>query len=104
MEPITVTLCAETGVGYKDLGKSICAYEYLRQKDSMSKWEAFKLAPQWIALQGGAYGTIAVAEVLIAFELLPRAARKDLEPMLMWPAEAFEYNELKHFCQLRKAT
>jgi len=108
MEPITVTLLdSRTVLGVKadrDIGKTVCTYEYMRQKDNMGRWEPFRLKPQWVQLFGGNYGSVAMGEVLIGFELLHSKFRADLPAIQMWPVSEEEFNATKHFSKLKKAT
>lgn len=89
MEPITVTLLdSQSILGMKsdrDIGKTVCTYEYMRQKDNMGRWEPYRLQPQWVKLFGGNYGSVAMGEVLIGFELLHSKFRADLPAIQMWP-------------------
>jgi len=110
MEPITVTLCDQKailgGKSQRDIGKTVCTYEYMRQRDNMNKWEPYRLQPQWIKLMGGSYGGKMVGQVLIAFELLQWKYRDDpeLQCKEMWPVDEEEYMPFKHFSRSRKAT
>jgi hypothetical protein len=110
MEPITITLCDQTKAfgrrAHVDMGKAVCQYEYMRQKDNMNKWEPFKLAPQWVKIKGGAYGGTTVGEALLAFELLQWKTRNETELRAkhMWPVPENEFDPNVHFASLRKAT
>jgi len=106
MEPLVVTLFDKSSLGNKDIGKTVCTYEYMRQKDNMGKWEPFKLRPQWIKLMGGSYGGRTIGEVLVAFELLQFKSREDpeLQSREMWPQGEDQYDTKKHFAKLKKAT
>ncbi|CAE8622000.1 unnamed protein product, partial [Polarella glacialis] len=84
--------------------RTVCTYEYMRQKDNMGKWEPYRLQPQWIQLYGGTYGSVVTGEVLIGFELLHSKFRAELPAMKMWPAYPDEYSPKEHFAKLRKAT
>eukprot|EP00927_Polykrikos_kofoidii_P027847 TRINITY_DN24386_c0_g1_i2.p1 TRINITY_DN24386_c0_g1~~TRINITY_DN24386_c0_g1_i2.p1 ORF type:complete len:1500 (-),score=279.92 TRINITY_DN24386_c0_g1_i2:156-4655(-) len=90
MEPITVTLCEQVtgitgGKRQKDLGKTVCTYEYLRRMNDMDEWEPYRLNPQWIKIYGGEYGSKTAGDVLIAFELLQWRHQSKLDPPKMWP-------------------
>jgi len=108
MEPITVTLVdSQTILGMKrevDIGKTVCTYEYMRQKDNMGRWEPYRLQPQWVKLFGGNYGSVAMGEVLIGFELLHSKFRADLPAIHMWPVPEEEFDPKRHFSKLKKAT
>ncbi|CAL1157277.1 unnamed protein product [Cladocopium goreaui] len=108
MEPITVTLLdSQTILGVKndrDIGKTVCTYEYMRQKDNMGRWEPYRLQPQWVKLFGGNYGSVAMGEVLIGFELLHSKFRADLPAIQMWPVSEEEFDPKRHFSKLKKAT
>ncbi|CAK9046149.1 unnamed protein product [Durusdinium trenchii] len=108
MEPITVTLLdSQTILGVKndrDIGKTVCTYEYMRQKDNMGRWEPYRLQPQWVKLFGGNYGSVAMGEVLIGFELLHSKFRADLPAIQMWPVPEEEFDPKRHFSKLKKAT
>eukprot|EP00913_Durusdinium_trenchii_P027570 g25860.t1 len=62
-----------------------CGGMYMRQKDNMGRWEPYRLQPQWVKLFGGNYGSVAMGEVLIGFELLHSKFRADLPAIQMWP-------------------
>jgi hypothetical protein len=91
MEPITVALVVRGTMGInaleKDIGKVVCKYEYMRQKDNMGRWETYQLQPQWVEVRGGSYGSIVTGEVLIAFELLHFRYwdEPELKPKELWP-------------------
>ena len=58
MEPITVSLCQYEGYFKQpNVGKAICKYTYMRQKNILEEWEPYKLQPQWVQLYGGTYNT-----------------------------------------------
>ncbi|CAJ1448425.1 unnamed protein product [Effrenium voratum] len=108
MEPITVTLVdCKTVLGVSmdaDVGKTVCTYEYMRHKDNMGRWEPYRLQPQWVKLYGGNYGSIAMGEVLIGFELLHSKFRADLPAIQMWPVPEEDFDPKRHFSKLKKAT
>mmetsp|Transcript_85297 Transcript_85297/g.241700 ORF Transcript_85297/g.241700 Transcript_85297/m.241700 type:complete len:1647 (-) Transcript_85297:29-4969(-) len=103
--PITVTLVQNTTLLSGDLGQAKCIYTHMRKRDALSKWEPYRLEPQWIKVHGGTTGK-ACGEVLIAFELLQWKHRDEvqLQPRLMWPQPEEEFDEREHFSCLRKAT
>jgi len=108
MQPISVTLCQRGAIGSADVGKAVCEYNYLRQKDSLNRWEAYRLQPQWITVKGGGYGGKVTGEVLIAFELLQWKHREEalLAPKGMFPLpfdSDEEYDPMQHVCRMRKA-
>eukprot|EP00403_Amphidinium_massartii_P005454 CAMPEP_0178371604 /NCGR_PEP_ID=MMETSP0689_2-20121128/912_1 /TAXON_ID=160604 /ORGANISM="Amphidinium massartii, Strain CS-259" /LENGTH=1446 /DNA_ID=CAMNT_0019991479 /DNA_START=181 /DNA_END=4521 /DNA_ORIENTATION=+ len=109
MQPILVTLCEGGAIGSFDIGKAVCEYNYLRQKDSLNRWEGYRLKPQWISVKGGGYGGKNTGEVLIAFELLQWKHREEvaLAPKNMHPLpwdSPEEYDPTKHVCRMRQAT
>jgi len=106
IEPITVTLVQGGSLMSSDLGKAVCVYTHMRQRDNLSQWEPFTLEPQWIQVFGGPYGRDAVGEVLIAFEVLLWKHRDELrlQPREMWPQPEECFDRAQHFCCLRKAT
>ncbi|CAE7794703.1 OTOF, partial [Symbiodinium sp. KB8] len=63
---------------------------YMRQKDNMGRTQDtcpalnLGLKPQWVQLFGGNYGSVAMGEVLIGFELLHSKFRADLPAIHMY--------------------
>jgi len=113
MEPIVVALYENKSSIMSEtfVGKAVCTYEYMRQKDSMNEWEPFRLNPQWIQLMGGSYGAKLMGEVLVCFELLAfkdsTLSEATLAPKPMWPADPDDCEsgvDKNYFCKLRKAT
>lgn len=106
IEPITLTLMQGGSLYNGSLGKAVCVYTHMRQKNSLQKWEPFDLRPQWVKCFGGTYGNQSVGEVLVAFELLLYRNRDEvsLQPRSMWPQREEVFDKTKHFSCLRKAT
>ncbi|CAD7964088.1 unnamed protein product [Amoebophrya sp. A120] len=105
MEPITVSLCNYEGMFSQPvIGKAICKYTYMRQKDILDEWEPYRLAPQWVKLYGGQYNTKPTGEICCAFELLRKKDVPELPQARMWPREDLLFQRNLDFCRLRKAT
>jgi len=106
IEPITVTLVHGGTLLSSDLGKAVCVYTHMRQRDNLNNWEPYTLDPQWVRVFGGPYGQDAVGEVLIGFELLLWKFRDEMKLQCreMWPQPEGVFDRTEHFCCLRKAT
>lgn len=106
IEPVAVTLVRGGSIVNSDLGKAVCVYTHMRQRDNLGQWEPYSLDPQWIKVFGGTYGKDAVGEVLIGFELMLWKFREEmrLQPRQMWPQPEEIYDRAEHLCCLRKAT
>ncbi|CAD7935782.1 unnamed protein product [Amoebophrya sp. A25] len=105
MEPITVSLCNYEGFFSQPvIGKAICKYTYMRQKDILDEWEPYQLVPQWVKLYGGQFNSKPTGEICVAFELLRKKDVPELPPSRMWPKEELYYQPRVDFCRLRKAT
>jgi len=104
IEPICLELLEKRGSSIRKIGSATCVYTHMRQKSNTGVWQPYVLQPQWVKINGTSFGAQVVGEALIAFELLLYKFKRELEPADMMPKPDPEYNRMKHFCRLRKAT
>ena len=87
-----------------DVGKAVCRYTYMRQRDALGDWEPYALEPQWVRVFGGQYNTKASGSVCVAFELLRKRDAPELPAANMWPRDELLYQPSIDFCRMKRCT